>query len=70
MVTQDDFNRSSKEGDDIDKVEVREDWQAKKIWRNHKGITDLTWAPDCIHFASCGIDSRICIMNINEGAPL
>ena len=34
------------------------------------GITDLTWAPDSIHFASCGTDSRICIMNINEGGPL
>lgn len=34
------------------------------------GITDLTWAPDSLHFATCGTDSRICIMNINEGAPL
>ena len=30
------------------------------------GITDLIWAPDSLHFASCGTDSRICIMNINE----
>ena len=34
------------------------------------GITDLTWAPDSLHFATCGTDARICIMNINEGAPL
>lgn len=37
---------------------------------NFIGITDLTWAPDSLHFATCGTDSKICIMNINEGSPL
>lgn len=87
-VTSGDFaNYASAEGqEEEEKLEIREDWQAKKIWRNHQsklknniiidrnsqrlGISDLTWAPDSLHFASCGTDARVCIMNINEGSPL
>jgi WD40 repeat protein len=34
------------------------------------GISDLTWAPDSLHFVTCGPDAKICILNINEGSPL
>jgi WD40 repeat protein len=30
------------------------------------GVQDLAWAPDNLHFASCGADSIINIWNINE----
>lgn len=33
-ISQEDFKNQAEDGDH-DKVEVREDWQAKKIWRNH-----------------------------------
>jgi hypothetical protein len=80
MPSQEDF-KNQEQAQVEDKIETREDWQAKKIWRNHQskyfvlififlGITDLTWAPDSLHFATCGTDSRICVMNINEGSPL
>lgn len=34
ILNQEDFKNQEKDPDH-DKVEVREDWQAKKIWRNH-----------------------------------
>ena len=56
----------------------REDWRAIMTWTNHKkskfdvlsdrtpGVLDLAWAPDNLHFASCGTDSKIIIFNVKE----
>jgi protein HIRA/HIR1 len=53
-------------GDDI-----MEEWRNKKTWTVHKrGVSDLAWAPDNIHFASCGTDSQVVIYSINETAPI
>lgn len=55
-------------------------WKSAKIGRQKKygeiisvslaltpAIIDLTWAPDSLHFVTCGTDSKICVLNINEG---
>lgn len=52
--------------------EFMEDWRTLKSWKGHRGrtISDLSWSPDSMHFASCGTDSTICIWNVNEHFPL
>lgn len=48
-----------------------EEWRSKRTWTIHKGgVSDMAWAPDNIHFASCGTDSIIVIYSINESNPI
>ena len=39
-ISQEDFKNMDEQNKDHEKIEIREDWQAKKIWRNHQSKLD------------------------------
>ena len=58
---------NSKTQEEPQKSQTYEEWRVKKNWSIHKrGVSDLAWSPDNIHFASCGTDSLVIIWSINE----
>ena len=64
-------NEESKE--EVDEEEEQnennevEDWVVLKRCKGHRGtISDVSWSPDNLHFASCSTDSTICIWDVNE----